>query len=1168
MKQIYIDRKSQKEKLIREFDKLLKGEKAVSIISGSAGAGKTHLFYSLVPFFHNNNATVVAAKSMQHNSSSTLGIADIVNEIINKILLLPKESYQTVVDLYKKNLERELNYIQVLTPSIAKVFAINQINIKKTNDKNLIKDSIIKFIKFSTRVFFPLILYFDDLQWLDSFSLEIINEILYDKSLNLYLVLSYRENELSNNFIINKKEHKIINLKGFNVTETNKYIKKFFKNSAVDIQLSPKQVYLLTDGNPFYIKNLLEELVNKSLHNSNRINFNKSEDRFSIEELIKNKLLKLNNDELKIIKVLSLLGASVNYDLLTKILHIENLKNCIENISKLGIVYNNNNQITIIHDIVNDYIYNNISTNTKNILIVDLIRNLLNCDNYLEFNDKIISLCSQLSNFELLDINKKLLIHIYQAAQNKMHISAFDQSLVLFNLLDKMLSDIEKHQLWLNIQIDYMACLYLSGNIKKAEAKYKYLISILTDKELIRLKIVYLRLYLSSSHWEKVLEHGEEILSLYGESLYKYSIEEEFKVFSKYYKESNINNLFNNNEDFSENNHDIFYVLLTMLPAANRINEEAFKQIALKLSILGAKHYNKEYSPISYTLAVYILFHITNNYQMAIALENKTKDLLDNLATNKTIAYSLMGTFSYHINNSFSNTNKVLELAYKSGFIENENIYSNYALIFSMITEFLMGKSLLILKRRVWEVEHNNRTDNYLTKYMAYIISVIIEKFSTGKDIKLEIPKDRLAFYETVYLNYYMLKTNFLYVEGDIDEAYKVCKKIGKEVDKHLGFILNDDFYFYQTLILIEKNKSIQKSISKEELQLIKKYLALYNRYSGGNNLSHQAKSIILNIEYTSKVENKIINQNDYYTALNYAKADKNTNLMALINLIAARNHIDIPYLSKLYASYAVAFYQEWGASYIAQKIAADFEIDDKIDQQTISLEQKNNNLSDYLKKLNKASEQEVAYMFINSLFEVTEINRVCILFEEENEYYINYDAFKNEKIKDEILSINHCSNINQGIIRYVFRTQQSVENNNNEISVFNELDYNKYNNFSIYAIPLFINNIMIACCYIEYKEKIDYEKIKSLISLFSNSILSKRIGAKKEHSKAQSKIKLTKREIEISKLITEGYSNKEISKQTFISEGTCRNHISNIYNKLNVKNRIQAVNKLKEINL
>ena len=52
---------------------------------------------------------------------------------------------------------------------------------------------------------------------------------------------------------------------------------------------------------------------------------------------------------------------------------------------------------------------------------------------------------------------------------------------------------------------------------------------------------------------------------------------------------------------------------------------------------------------------------------------------------------------------------------------------------------------------------------------------------------------------------------------------------------------------------------------------------------------------------------------------------------------------------------------------------------------------------------------------------------------------------------------------------------------------------------------------------------------------------------------------KLTEREIEILRLIANGLSNSDIAAKLFLSEGTVRNHVSAILNKLEVSDRTQA---------
>lgn len=60
----------------------------------------------------------------------------------------------------------------------------------------------------------------------------------------------------------------------------------------------------------------------------------------------------------------------------------------------------------------------------------------------------------------------------------------------------------------------------------------------------------------------------------------------------------------------------------------------------------------------------------------------------------------------------------------------------------------------------------------------------------------------------------------------------------------------------------------------------------------------------------------------------------------------------------------------------------------------------------------------------------------------------------------------------------------------------------------------------------------------------------------------------LSERECEILRLIAEGLSNREIAERLFITVGTVKVHASNIYGKLDVHNRTQAVTRARELNL
>jgi DNA-binding CsgD family transcriptional regulator len=53
--------------------------------------------------------------------------------------------------------------------------------------------------------------------------------------------------------------------------------------------------------------------------------------------------------------------------------------------------------------------------------------------------------------------------------------------------------------------------------------------------------------------------------------------------------------------------------------------------------------------------------------------------------------------------------------------------------------------------------------------------------------------------------------------------------------------------------------------------------------------------------------------------------------------------------------------------------------------------------------------------------------------------------------------------------------------------------------------------------------------------------------------------VKLTPREREILQLVAEGYSNAQLARMLWVSHETVKFHLSNIYDKLEVRNRTEA---------
>lgn len=103
------------------------------------------------------------------------------------------------------------------------------------------------------------------------------------------------------------------------------------------------------------------------------------------------------------------------------------------------------------------------------------------------------------------------------------------------------------------------------------------------------------------------------------------------------------------------------------------------------------------------------------------------------------------------------------------------------------------------------------------------------------------------------------------------------------------------------------------------------------------------------------------------------------------------------------------------------------------------------------------------------------------------------------------------------------------------------------------------------------YKEKYDYHKRLNyvlaiiIVALLGGMIYLLRMIKAKARQELNSELStLTMQEEKVARLICTGKSNKDIASELFISQSTIKTHISNIYSKLNINNRKQLIDIIK----
>lgn len=158
-----------------------------------------------------------------------------------------------------------------------------------------------------------------------------------------------------------------------------------------------------------------------------------------------------------------------------------------------------------------------------------------------------------------------------------------------------------------------------------------------------------------------------------------------------------------------------------------------------------------------------------------------------------------------------------------------------------------------------------------------------------------------------------------------------------------------------------------------------------------------------------------------------------------------------------------------------------------------------------------------------------------------------------NKKIHPDILLLDINMPKKNGIEVLEYIKQNKIPVKVLILTVHNEVEY------LLKAVDIGIDGYLLKdSSYDELKEAIDV--IISGNTYIQPSLLPALNESMEDYALDKEKIEwLTKRELDVLRLISKGCSNKKISDELTISERTVKNHISHIFRKIDVEDRTQA---------
>ncbi len=221
-------------------------------------------------------------------------------------------------------------------------------------------------------------------------------------------------------------------------------------------------------------------------------------------------------------------------------------------------------------------------------------------------------------------------------------------------------------------------------------------------------------------------------------------------------------------------------------------------------------------------------------------------------------------------------------------------------------------------------------------------------------------------------------------------------------------------------------------------------------------------------------------------------------------------------------------------------------------------------------------SERPISEKFLQLALYTTGAEKGFILLEKEGRFFIHTALEVNQNRED---SLEQDHSYSHKVVHFVHRTKEPVILGEARQSMFVDDLYIQHRQpRSILCLPIRDSVHRDGLIYLENNQTSNAfttDRVDMLELLFSRMIYVK-LWQLDDRTDVNDNSKpllsfgesLTNREMEIVRLMGEGLSNKQIAMRLLITEGTVKIHSNNIYGKLQVNNRVQAINKAKELHL
>ncbi|GAA6616636.1 AAA family ATPase [Scytonema sp. NUACC26] len=616
-------------------------------------------------------------------------------------------------------------------------------SVEATQAQNRFNRTFQNFVRVFCSPEHPLTIFLDDLQWIDSATLKLIELMLLDEQTQfLFLIGAYRDNEVTPTHPLVlmleglRKGGAVLGeivLAPLTLLPLSQLIAETLHRDIDTVRSLAQLVLCKTEGNPFFVNEFL-----RMLHSENLLTFNAQHYRWewdiaqiqaqaitdNVVELMVLKLKKLPENTLQILRYAACIGAEFDLDTLSivcekspKTVSLDLLAaiqgGLIQPLSELDedlLVQ----QYKFLHDRVQQAAYALIDESHKQVIHLQIGRNLLQKTSPEQLATGLFEIVDQLDRgIELLraQAERTEIARLnLMAGQKAKAATAYGAALQYFKIGIQLLNAENwqnEYDLTLALYSEAARAAYLEGRFDEMEQCVEVVLS--HAKTVVDKVQVYnsrIQRYLSQGNLKEALKIGLEVLGLLGviliETPSQLDVQRGLEETTTLLAGREIEDLINLPKMTTPEVLAAMYILASIEVAANMVSPTLMILIVCKMVNLSITYGNATWSPLSYASYGLVLGEVVRDIQRGYQFGQLALSLAERLDTKKgnVKALTIFSANVMHWRAHFRETVLILGEAYQNGVETGDLEFAGYAACIACCRAFCAGEELNQLEQR------------------------------------------------------------------------------------------------------------------------------------------------------------------------------------------------------------------------------------------------------------------------------------------------------------------------------------------------------------------------------------------------------------------------------------------------------------------------------------